>query len=175
MGKDLGTTGFTEHTDTFPGIYRAKIVSNTDPLYLGRVKAEVYPMLVGLSADDLPWIVPAQPIFCGAGSGTGYFAVPDVGSNVFVFFEQGDIYQGVYFAEAPDTVKGLPAERLSNYPKRRVVKTAGGLIIYVDDTSKEMKITHPTGTTITVTPAGGVEINSISNVIITGSIVSINP
>lgn len=135
----------------FDNIYRGTVVYNNDPLKLGRVKVQVYPMLSDIQADDLPWAVPGHGIVCGAGPSTGVFAVPDVGSNVFVFFEAGNIYQPVYLAEAPDGVKGLPSEKDTNYPNRRGFKTSSGFVVYIDDTEKTLHIEHPKGTTITLT------------------------
>ena len=154
MAKNLGTTGFVNHKDTFEGIYRGKVLDNNDPLKYGRIKVEVYPMLVidstvtnPLTSAILPWAIPAYSIWEGAGSDTGYFAVPAVDSYVYVFFEQGNVYQPVYFAEAPTATLGLPSERTTNYPDRKVLKTSSGVVFYVDDTSgsEVIKIIHPIG------------------------------
>lgn len=47
--------------------------------------------------DNLPPAEPAQGI-CGGMDNGGTFAYPDVGSNVWCFFANGDIRQPVYFA-----------------------------------------------------------------------------
>ena len=52
----------------------------------------------------------------------GTFAVPDVGTQVWVFFEAGDIYQPVYFAACPNKLKGQPTEKATNYPNTKVWK-----------------------------------------------------
>lgn len=179
--------------DRFDGIYRGKVlltdVDAADGKF-GRIKVEVYPMLLGtetaktllknangeqlqtiaegIETDCLPWATPAFPLFEGAGNGYGCFSIPKVGSFVFVFFENGDIYQPVYFAEAADGVHGLPTERLTNYPNRKVMKTEQGITIELDDTDgeEEIKITHPAGATI--------QIDSSGNITITGTTVNIN-
>lgn len=198
----------------YQGIYRAKVLG-TDVLEedkLGRLKLEIYPMLVssdssgsaaqiradgtdieGISLDDLPWAVPATGLFSGAGVGYGSFVIPSVGSYVWVFFEAGDVYQPVYFAEAPTKTVGLPVERLINYPTRRVFKTKNGIIIELDDTTdlQEIKVTHPTGTTIQIDPTGKLNITTVDdtnmnitgnatitasgNLTISGNLVNINP
>lgn len=138
MGRDVGTTNLNLHKDTFPGIYRAKVEDNNDPSQLGRIKVRIYPMLADVEAVLLPWAVPMYPIWEGAGTGIGFFAIPDVGTYVFVMFEQGDIYQPVYIGEAPTGTKGLPTERTTNYPNRKVWKTSSGLRFIVDDTAKQI-------------------------------------
>lgn len=147
------------------GMYRGAVLDNADPDKLGRVKVRVF----GVFTEDIPtaaipWAVPAMPLFAGAGAGYGCFAVPEVGSHVFVFFEAGDIYQPVYFAEAPDGVHGLPTERTANYPDRKVFKTANGIVIYIDDSAKTLKLTLPSGGTITVGSSGDVTISANANV-----------
>ena len=137
----------------FTGMYRAKVLSNADSEQLGRIKAEIYPMLIGkitaqnldgvdgVETEQIPWAVPAMPLSSGAGDGCGSFGVPKVGSFVFVFFEEGDINQPVYFAEAQTKQYGLPASRLTNYPNRKVVETASGVKIIIDDTTGHVIIT----------------------------------
>ena len=137
----------------FTGMYRGKVLSNSDSDQLGRIKAEVYPMLIGtvtardfegvdgIAIADLPWAVPAMPLSSGAGDGYGSFAVPKVGSFVFIFFEEEDINQPVYFAEAQTKGHGLPASRLTNYPDRKVVETSSGVKIIIDDATGHVIIT----------------------------------
>jgi len=129
----------------FHGFYRGKVLDNDDPDKLGRIKVEVFSVFDGISASDLPWAVPAFPLFVGSGSDFGNFAVPEVNSHVWVFFEGEDYNQPVYFAEAPDGVFGVPPEAATNYPSRRVMKTKSGIVIYIDDLIKEIKIDHPEG------------------------------
>lgn len=183
---EIGKTNFSINSEKFNAIYRGTVVDNSDASQCGKVKIKVYPMLADVATANLPWAVPAYPIVEGSGSGIGYFAVPDVGTNVFVFFEMGDIYQPVYFAEAPDALKGLPTERTTNYPNRKVVKfssgirfivddtakkiivqTAGGIIGTIDDTALTVKLEHPTGTTITVDVNGKVTVYSVDSVAVT--------
>ena len=192
---------FEKNKSTFQGIYRGKVLDNIDPDKYGRIKVQVYPVFASITdATALPWATPAQPIFDGAGTGKGAFIVPKIGSFVFVFFEAGDIYQPVYFAEAQDAIHGLPASRTTSYPNRKVW-ASDGIEIYIDDTTKEVKITHPTGTyvkmdntkEIKIAQAGGayikidaagkitlytpddVLVESAKNITIKGVTVQINP
>jgi len=145
----------------FLGFYRGKVLATdaSEALHLGRIKSEIYPMMVGkdtalqlsrenpnstiegIAIAQLPWAVPAMPLMSGAGSGSGHFAVPDVGSYIWLFFEAGDFNQPVYFAEAPTATVGLPTARETNYPKRRVIATAGGISIIFDDETGHLIIT----------------------------------
>ena len=142
------------------GNYRGKVLSNTDSSNLGRIKVEIFGLFDGISASDLPWAIPAFPLSNGAGTGFGSFNVPEVDTFVWCFFETGDIYQPVYFAEATDGVHGLPSERLVNYPSRKICKTKSGIVIFVDDSAEEIQVTHPSGTSVVIDTDG--------NIILTG-------
>ena len=157
------------------GFYRGIVVNNVDPDSRGQVQVNVYGVFDGLATADLPWAKPAMPIGRGAGAGYGYFAVPEIGTHIWCFFEEGDLYQPVFFAEASDGTHGLPTERTTNYPGRVVWKTKAGIVIYIDDTDKELKITHPEGTTLVIDGSGNVTLTSVGNIIITGTTVAINP
>jgi hypothetical protein len=167
MSKDLGTTGFATHSEEFNGNYRGQVVNNLDPLQAGRVQVQVLPMFVGITDSTLlPWSIPAMPLSSGAGSGYGSFSVPNIGSWVWVFFEQGSIYQPVYFAEAVDPTRGVPSFSSADYPNSRGFKTSSGISVVVDDVTKTYTITHPTGAFIVIDTTGQILING-TNIIVT--------
>lgn len=148
----------------FKGIYRAKVLDNNDPDMFGRIKAEVYSAFAGLASEEVPWAVPAYPIWEGSGNGIGNFAVPKIGSFVFVFFEGGDHNSPVYFAEAPTAAFGLPEFRTTNYPNRKGWRTESGIEFYVDDTAREVKLTHPSGTVIFIDGEGSITVTGSKDV-----------
>lgn len=166
----LGKSNLKLTSTKFKGIYRGLVMSNADSSQYGRIKIKVFPMLVNVETENLPYAAPAYPIVEGAGDGIGYFAVPDVGTHVFVFFEQGDIYQPVYFAEAPDALKGLPEARTTNYPHRKVIKTSSGIEIFIDDVDTQLRINHPTGTYILIDTDGTITAHSKKDVVIDADI-----
>ena len=68
----------------FYGKYRGTVVSNVDPQNMGRLSVTV-PDVSNIQTST--WAMPSAAL---AGSQSGFFAVPPVGSNVWVEFEQGD-------------------------------------------------------------------------------------
>lgn len=163
MNETFGKDNFE-----YPSIYRGEVLSNTDPDKLGRLKVRVFGIFSSeIATAKLPWAVPAYPIFTGSGAGYGSFAVPEVGSHVFVFFEAGDVYQPVYLAGAPDRIHGLPSERIIDYPYRKILKTKNGITIIIDDASKEIYVNHPSGSYLKIDTSG--------NIVIQGTTVHINP
>jgi hypothetical protein len=162
----------------YPLMYRGLVEDNLDSSKLGRCKVRAYPMFANMSVDGLPWSVPAQPILSGSGAGFGSFAVPEVGSYVFVFFENGDPYQPVYFAEAPTAGMGLPAARKTavnegdpeDYPFIKVNRTKNGIQIKINDhydaaadpaaDNRDVRIDHPSGSWVEFYPDGRVTLHT---------------
>jgi uncharacterized protein involved in type VI secretion and phage assembly len=165
-------------------IYRGKVVGADDPDKLGRLKIEAYPMFKGIEAEHLPWAVPAFPLFSGSAEGVGAFSIPAVGSFVWVFFENGDVDQPVYFAEAPSKLHGIPVNAQgANYPNIKAFRTPSGIEILIDDTVKTVSVTMPAGTSLSITENGitatglgnaSISMDSSGNVTISGATVNIN-
>lgn len=111
----------TKHRDYhYTGIYRGTVIYNDDPDVKGKVKIfvhGVYPDEYANKPEYLPWAEPAMGLFGGnwtnqnpdshgnhLNSQVGWCTVPhrgnspDQGSQVYLFFEHGDINFPVYFA-----------------------------------------------------------------------------
>lgn len=93
----------------FFGKYRGMVVNNIDPMQLGRVQVSV-PDVAGFIPSS--WAMPCVPV---AGTNTGMFTVPMIGSGVWVEFERGDpdypIWVGGYWgtpAEVPVLARTVP-------------------------------------------------------------------
>jgi hypothetical protein len=93
-------------------IYRGIVEDNDDPLKSGRCRIRVIgihtnnkneDLTDGIPTENLIWSQPCIPIFGGI-SKTGIFGIPNIGSHVFLFFENGNIMQPRYFASIP----GIP-------------------------------------------------------------------
>jgi uncharacterized protein involved in type VI secretion and phage assembly len=70
--------------EKFYGKYRGTVINNIDPMQLGRIQAMV-PDVSGFIPTS--WAMPCVPL---AGKQMGTFVVPQIGSGVWVEFEQGD-------------------------------------------------------------------------------------
>ena len=66
------------------GKYRGTVVNNIDPEQRGRIQA-IVPAVTGLILST--WALPCVPI---AGKLEGFFAVPQIGSAVWMEYEDGD-------------------------------------------------------------------------------------
>ena len=87
-------------TTKFYGKYRGVVLNNIDPLQTGRLQVQV-PDVTGLIPST--WAMPCAPI---AGIQNGMFALPVIGSGVWVEFEQGDpeypIWVGCFWGSAAE-------------------------------------------------------------------------
>jgi hypothetical protein len=81
----------TEHW----GKYRGKVIDTSDPMIAGRLLCTV----AAMPGMELNWAMPAVP-YASVG-GQGFFALPLIGSDVWIEFEQGDpnrpIWSGGYW------------------------------------------------------------------------------
>lgn len=122
---------------------RGIVVNNLDPLRIGRLQVSV-PAVFG--PDQTVFAMPCVPY---AGPGVGFLALPPVGANVWVDFEQGDkdfpVWSGCFWGAGE-----MPAEALGR-PGRKVFKTENVTLI-MDEA--------PGAFTIAVGLAGGVVMNN---------------
>jgi uncharacterized protein involved in type VI secretion and phage assembly len=134
----------------FFGKYRGSVLNNVDPQRIGRLQVDV-PSLMG--STRARWAMPSFPC---AGRQMGVLALPEVGTGVWVEFEEGDltkpVWTGFWFASPGD----VPALALAGDPAHPsiVLQTARQNCIALSDASG---------------PAGGIVIKTAS-----GAILSIN-
>jgi Type VI secretion system/phage-baseplate injector OB domain len=143
----------------FFGKYRGKVSANKDPLHLGRIQVEV-PAIYG--SGTASWAMPCTPY---AGADVGFFAIPPIGTNVWVEFEAGDpdypIWSGCFWGEDQLPV----AAKVEDPDKVQVFRTSGftctlsklgdnkGVTIEVENPMLERKLKL-------VLNANGIEINN---------------
>jgi hypothetical protein len=105
------------------GLCIGHVVDRDDPEGLGRVRVRVPGLLEPASA----WAFPLGT--AGGGSAnTGFFAVPEVGAEVGVLFNQGDVDAPFYLCGhwgKPGGVSEVPKEAQRPSPTNRVLATAG--------------------------------------------------
>jgi hypothetical protein len=87
-------------TRRFFGKYRGTVVNNVDPQKMGRIMVSV-PDVSGISPTT--WAMPCVPVL---GMQMGLFTVPQIGSGVWVEFEQGNpdypVWSGCFAGSAAD-------------------------------------------------------------------------
>lgn len=121
---------------TFYGKYRGKVVNNIDPLMRGRLMV----LVPAVSETPLSWATPCVPY---AGKNVGFFALPPIGANVWVEFEQGDpvypIWSGCFWGDGEAPAK--PA-----VPTTKVFKTETTTLTFNDLlTTASLEVMTPAG------------------------------
>lgn len=115
----------------FFGKYRGTVVNNIDPEQRGRIQA-IVPAVSGMIPTS--WAMPCLPI---AGKQEGFFAVPQIGSGVWMEFEEGDpdkpIWVGCFWGLAAE----VPALALVPPPippgQNVVIQTTGQNTLLLSD------------------------------------------
>ena len=161
--------------DYYGEVYTGKVINNKDPLKLGRCQIRVYSVYEDTIPDsDLPWAIPNMEF---VGSKIGSFIVPPVDTIVTVIFDKGDIYIPRYTTKTVD--KATPSKLSStDYPNTMVFFETdegdsftlnrkdgksnfthrSGSIVTID--KDNIKLTHASGSTITMAPSGEVTIEA---------------
>lgn len=152
--------------DRYYGKYRGIVTDNQDPKNLGRIKANVPAVLGDIESG---WALPCVPY---AGNGVGMYTIPPSGAGVWIEFEAGDvsrpIWSGTWWAD-----NELPNQAT---PDIKVIKTASGHTITLDDTSgsEKVEILEKNGAKIVMNQQG-IEVNKGSQKIkLTQDSVTIN-
>lgn len=152
-----------EYLGLYYGTYRGQVVSNSDPLNLGRLQVHC-PHIHG---DQYPgaWAHPISPM---AGKSFGIWHVPDVGEWVHVRFDHGRIefpmWEGGWWGTG-DTTADMTVKNV-------VLCTLEGLKIILNRTAKSITIQQDSGNAIVITE-DSIAINHIAKVVITAPEVDI--
>jgi uncharacterized protein involved in type VI secretion and phage assembly len=158
----------------FYGVYRGTVVTNIDPLQLGRITA-IVPDVGG--AIPTTWAMPCVPL---AGKQMGTFMVPQVGSGVFMQFEAGDPDRPVWVGGWWGTAAEVPALASAGVPgdPNIVIQTTLQNAIVVSDLAGPtggIMLRSTTGATIIVNDTGiYIQNGKGASIVMTGPTVTVN-
>ena len=144
--------------------WTGKVIDNEDPDKLGRVKILVFGYYDEIPSKALPWAVPDIGYVGGT---NGSFIIPEVGTMVRGYFDQGDIqkpiYDSVAFSEmtARNLQKNQTLFKFEDYPNKMVFfETDQGDYLTLNRSNGETEFKHRTGLSITVGLDGSLTINT---------------
>ena len=135
----------TQARSRFYGKYRGIVKDNGDPEKLGRIRVQVPDVL---DEQVSPW---AWPCAAYAGTDIGLFAIPAVGSGVWIEFEAGDparpIWTGGWWGrnDPPKNEQGSAA----NVPQK-ILKSESGLLLALDDDAHTATLSDRNGQNLVV-------------------------
>jgi len=146
--------------------YVGKVTDNNDPLKQGRVRCTV----AGLITDGAlcPWIIRRASNSWGGSTTDGQFAVPEVGSELIIEFPYKDIYAAEYtgYWNGANTT---PTASTPEYPETIVFAQVDTLKVTYNKTSKDLEVSHPSGTKITIKQNGDIEVVATKDVTLNGN------
>ncbi|HEV8239276.1 MAG TPA: phage baseplate assembly protein V [Thermoanaerobaculia bacterium] len=135
-----------DRDDRFYGVVTGTVINVADPMFLGRVQVQL-PFVD--PAEISSWARVAVPM---AGIASGHYFIPNIGDEVLVAFEHGDM-------TAPYVIGSLwtatsPPPLPSPLPQVRMLKTLTGNMIMITELPPSITIQTATGNTILMSPAG---------------------
>ena len=132
------------------GKYRGMVINNVDPMQMGRLMVQI-PDISGLIPST--WAMPCFPV---TGKQMGVWAVPLIGSGVWVEFEQGDPDYPIWVGCFPGSTADVPALALAGNP-------ASPSIVLQTSLQNTLMISDMAG------PTGGILLKTM-----TGAMIAIN-
>jgi uncharacterized protein involved in type VI secretion and phage assembly len=171
---------------TIQGVYSASVLDNRDPEGLARVLVRVSPESASISE------VWARVATMMAGRNKGTLFLPEIGDEVLVAFERGDVRApyvigSLWNAKArppagdPGTTKlirsrsgvTLRIHDAGDNSSSLVIETSGGQRITLQDGPSSVHVEDSNGNSITLAPSG-VTINASAKVVVNASTVDLN-
>ena len=134
-----------QHSESmkFYGKYRGIVMDNQDPMMRARIRAEV-PAVLG----DVPtgWALPCFPY---TGDGSGFHAVPELGTGVWVEFEGGDPSYPIWTGGWYETGQ-VPRRETSgaSRPPLKLLRSSAGLLLAFDDSDGTITLSDASGTNL---------------------------
>ena len=103
-----------------------------------------------------------------AGNGTGIYFLPEVGDEVLVAFEHGDLGKPVIIGSLWNGKRQPPESNMDGLNRIRTIKTKGHTIV-LDDTkgAEKIQIKDAAGSEVTLGPNGAVSISAMTNLSLT--------
>ena len=157
MRKSLQETPSPDKAERFYGVAVAEVTNNADERSLGRVKVS-FPWFSDSNESD--WVRCTTPM---AGKQIGIYFLPEVGDQVLVAFEHGDLSNPVVIGSLWDPNVPPPTTNSDWRNNIRMIKTRSGHTITLDDTEGDEKIVIQDngGSQITMNHDGSVTINAV--------------
>ena len=149
-----------EVTDPATMDYLGMVEDNNDPEKLGRIRVRISPYMDFESTEDLPWACPILGS-CGNSANSGGLNIPEVGSQVRVFFPSHDLtapyYRGAELNEFNRTTFFD-----DNYPNTYGYKDSTGNFYKIDKANKTIQFQHSSSSNLRVAPDGSMQV-ALSN------------
>jgi uncharacterized protein involved in type VI secretion and phage assembly len=173
------------------GVYPALVTDLVDPKRLGRIQLRFPWLGTDGDRDVRAWATLLSPY---ADDGQGFQILPEVGTQVVVAFEAGDLRRPYLLGSCWNGREKMPVEPAAPNNKR-VLKSRSGSILEFDDTSgaakvtllmqsghklvldessQQVELTHANGCSVKLTASGQVQITANSTVEVNAAAVNVH-
>lgn len=145
------------------GKFRGFVTDNQDPEKRARVRLSIPSVLNEQESD---WALPCMPF--GGGSAYGFFAVPEVGAQLWVEFEEGDIDRPIWTGSFWQQSSDVPEDASIDEPTTRLLQTPSGHIFQFDDVQGEeqFRLYHPADAEIIIDHNGTISLTDTSGAVL---------
>lgn len=175
---------------SFFGLYPAIVTDLVDSDRLSRIEVS-FPWLGDDATDVRAWATLLTPY---ADDNQGFVALPEVGTQVVVGFEAGDLHRPYVVGSCWNGKEMMPVTPTRPNDKR-LIRTREGSLLEFDDTagapkvtlstraghrvvldegSRQLTVTHQDGSSVTFTAAGQVQVRANATVDITALAVNVH-
>lgn len=144
----------------YEGRWEGKVINNNDPEKLGRVQIQIFNFYDDLPKDGIPWAIP-DILFIG--SKAGNFIVPENGTLVSGYFDQGDIHKPIYdkLSFNKESIDSGAADQNEDYPHKMIIfQTDQGDYMTLNRKTGEMTLFHRTGASLIFKGNGEIQIDT---------------
>lgn len=148
-----------ETVDPTTETYLGQVEDNNDPKKLGRVKVRISPYM-DFEEEDLPWVSPTLGTH-GNSSDAGGLNVPEIGSQVRVYFPSHDI-TAPYYTGAELNEHNRTTFFDEDYPDVYGYKDSTGNFYKVNKATGTVQFQHSSSSNVRVAPDGSMQI-ALSN------------
>jgi uncharacterized protein involved in type VI secretion and phage assembly len=147
------------------GKYRGLVVDNADPDNRARIKVHV-PSVTG--PDEVShWAEPCLPF--GGLADQGLFMVPEIGAQVWIEFEEGNVSKPIWTGTTWQQSADVPSEAADASPQMRQLKTPSGHSLEFNDTEgdEEIRLYHPADAELKIDKDGVVQLTDAAGAVLT--------
>lgn len=148
-----------ESVDPSTQSYLGMVEDNNDPEKLGRLKVRISPYM-DFEPEDIPWACPTLGTH-GNISNAGGLNVPEIGSQVRVYFPSHDLTAPYYMgAELNELNRTTFFDE--NYPETYGYKDSVGNFLKINKAKRTVQIQHSSTSNLRVAPDGSMQV-ALSN------------
>jgi len=162
LRKEISETPSPNRQEPSSGVVIGKVENNVDPEGLGRVQLS-FPHLSDVNLSNWARIA---TLMAGGGlaDSWGTYFLPDIGDEVLVVFEQGNINQPIVIGSLWNGLSRPPEKNLG-LNEKKVIKTRSGHTITFNDMTglEEIMIKHKIGSSIKLSSTGEISIDALTN------------